>query len=82
MNPIIQNVVSTATLKVNPIDLSLISRKGINIEYNPRRFVAAILRIRSEILIIFLNYFYIFKKIFSTKNDNFNISIREYRLYW
>jgi TATA-box binding protein (TBP) (component of TFIID and TFIIIB) len=46
-SPTIQNVVSTANLMVNPLDLILIARKAINIEYNPGRFVAAIIRIQS-----------------------------------
>jgi transcription initiation factor TFIID TATA-box-binding protein len=49
MNPVvaqIQNVVATANVKVKPLDLNLIARKGINVEYNPRKFVAAIMRIR------------------------------------
>jgi len=41
----IQNVVSTAELGAN-IDLSLIAQNLWNIQYNPRKFTAAIIRVR------------------------------------
>ncbi|EGT42198.1 hypothetical protein CAEBREN_08601 [Caenorhabditis brenneri] len=44
--PIIENVVSTISLGV-PLDLEKIALNGRNIEYNPSRFGAAIMRIRN-----------------------------------
>jgi transcription initiation factor TFIID TATA-box-binding protein len=41
----IQNIVSTANLG-SRIDLKFIARNGVNIEYKPKKFVAAIVRIR------------------------------------
>ncbi|TKR92076.1 hypothetical protein L596_006793 [Steinernema carpocapsae] len=44
--PVLQNVVATVSLGVS-IDLRRIAQQARNIEYNPKRFGAAILRIRS-----------------------------------
>lgn len=43
--PILQNIVATTNLTV-PLDLKKISVKARNAEYNPKRFVAVIMRIR------------------------------------
>ena len=43
----IQNVVSTAELGTKIINLSNLFRNTINVEYNPSKFIAAILRNRN-----------------------------------
>ena len=44
--PKLQNIVSTANLNVKNLDLREIGRKCRNVEYKPKRFAAAIMRIR------------------------------------
>lgn len=45
-NNLIRNVVSTAFFGEN-LDLPFLARRAINIEYNPRKFTAAIMRLRN-----------------------------------
>lgn len=45
MDNFVQNVVSTAYLG-SRIDLNMVSRKVPNIIYDPRKFIAAIIRLR------------------------------------
>ena len=44
--PKLQNIVSTANLNCKNLDLRDIARRCQNIEYKPKRFAAAIMRIR------------------------------------
>ena len=44
--PKLQNIVSTANLNCKPLDLRDIALKSRNCEYKPKRFAAAIMRIR------------------------------------
>lgn len=44
--PKLQNIVSTANLNCKNLDLREIGRKCRNVEYKPKRFAAAIMRIR------------------------------------
>jgi TATA-box binding protein (TBP) (component of TFIID and TFIIIB) len=46
MIPIIQNVVSTAYLGVYQLNLTEIVKLTKDTEYNPKKFVAAIMRIK------------------------------------